>query len=168
MLLKYLLLSVLRVAHKVAVLILCLLVLLFSLWLARSVLGYYSELPGSLAIWTIGFSIPLIYGCLKVQQFLQSYLAKSQPDAFFQLREGTTRDFIAKSSLMPVRWGQDNIFMILPMAGMLALVALPVFVYLKGEYGLLEKALTFVSIPFFIQVGITTSYLFDLHKAHKI
>lgn len=118
--------------------------------------------------------MPLIYGCLKVQQLVESYLAKSpweivrQPDAFFQLREGTTRDFLFKNSLMPINSGQDNVFMILPMAGLLALVVLPVAFYLRGEYGLLEKALTFISIPFFLQVGITTSYLFDLHKAHKI
>lgn len=175
LLLKYLLLSVLRVVHKVAVLIFCSIGLLFSSWVARTILDFYPDLPGSLTVWTIGFSLLLLCVYLKFQQTAEAYWAGGpwtiirRPDKFFQLREGTTHDFICKASLMPVRVGQgNNIFMIPPIIGLLALMALPVSFVITGAYGFQEKVLTCISIPFFIQLGVTTSYLFDQHKAHKI
>lgn len=59
-------------------------------------------------------------------------------------------------------------FLVLPVIGMLALIALPVSFFLTGTYAIQEKVMTALTIPFFIQIGITTSYLFDLHEAHKI
>lgn len=171
LLLKYLFLSVLRVAYKAFILLL----LVVSGLLVIVLFDQLPWLPGEQWVWVIVLTLLLACAFYLLQQRLTAYFLRERrkafhrPDEFFQLREGTTHDFIVRAGLIPQPIGQGgDMFLVLPVIGMLALIALPVSFFLTGTYAIQEKVMTALTIPFFIQIGITTSYLFDLHEAHKI